>query len=134
MVPGMTWKECKWNSTERNHNAQIEHRHLPTLNLGIVNKQFSLFLNHHQRPRRPPCHPPTSHYHAHPSPTTTTAMTTWQCHVSKRRSGHITQDGRCHVTVHKVATKQRMMMMSLFIVSGDVIMVRSPLLHPKTTC
>ena len=41
---------------EWNHDAQIECRHLPTLNLGVINKQCLLLLNHHHRPWRPPCH------------------------------------------------------------------------------
>jgi len=37
MVPGITGKE--WTRNERNgiDNAQIEHWHLPTLNLGVIN-------------------------------------------------------------------------------------------------
>ena len=42
--------------------------------------------------------------HAPPSPTTTTARTTWQRHVSQRTSGHIDRDGGCHVAVGDVAT------------------------------
>ena len=65
--------------------------------------------------------------HAHPSPTTMTARTTWQCHISKRTSSYINRDEGCHVAVGNVATKWWMTMMSSFIVFGDVIMVSTPL-------
>ncbi|EDR03275.1 uncharacterized protein LACBIDRAFT_331729 [Laccaria bicolor S238N-H82] len=52
-------------------DAQIECRRLPTLDLGVINKQPLLSLNHHHRPRRPPTlrhHVTNGHHHAHQPP------------------------------------------------------------------
>jgi len=131
MVPGITGKE--WTRNERNgiDNAQIEHRHLPTLNLGVVNPSIpssstttTIIDNTH-----PLSHP--RHHHVvitfidgrlppHLLPKTSTARMTWQHHVTNRTSaGHIDDgmgDSGCHIAGCDVASTQRMTMMLSFVV------------------
>ena len=81
MVPGITWKECipgtRWNGILAESlfvdNVQIEHRRLPMIELGVINKQLHSFstttIIHDAFPPRSPPSPmaTTNHdaYHRH---------------------------------------------------------------------
>jgi hypothetical protein len=82
--------------------AQIEHRRLPMLDLGVNKQQPIFFLNHHNHhPRRRPSTTPPI-VAASPSPPTTSTRlyatrTTQKRHVSSRQ-GNGNTPGRPEVT------------------------------------
>jgi len=93
MVLGITGKEWPWNERNGIDDAQIEHQHLPTLNLGVVNPSIpssstTTTTIDDAHPPPPPHHrrliaTVTIGHHPHPSPITTTTRMTWQRHVTQ---------------------------------------------------
>jgi len=97
MVPGFTWTE--WHLEQQDWNPWY-----PNWASAFANAQFGLhqpiicfFLNHHHHHQWCPPMLPPHHCHIfvtvtngclppHPLPTTKTARTTWQCHVTNQTS------------------------------------------------
>ena len=133
MVPGITWKEWPQNERNRIDDAQIERRQMPTLDLGIVNP--SIPSSSTTTTITDDAHPPSHPRHRHLITTITSSSPSSMaashhiycprpaqqgCHVTNQMSARRIDDGMgdsgCHIAGCDVASTQRTMTMSSFVV------------------